>query len=155
MTADLLGTDLVVAPFLVAHDAAEIDLSTTTRPARGLLAPSALEAFDLAVIHGRQNLAHALLLRLLTPLGSLAALGHSGYGSRLHELIGQRKSTVTRNLCRLFVLEVVRQEPRVDDAAAALVFETDEETPSSFAFRLEVRPVDGGDPVALGLEVGL
>ena len=41
---------------------------------------------DLAVATGRENLAQALLNRLHTRRGALAALGHPGYGSRLHTL---------------------------------------------------------------------
>ena len=152
---DYLGTDLVVAPFLTAHDASAMDLNTRRRPIRGRLIPAATEAIDFATITGRENLAHALLLRLLTPRGSLAELGHAQYGSRLHELIGRRKTSALRDLCRAFVLEVVAQEPRVEDKAVALVFDPAAETAESFVFTVAVRPVDGGDPVQLGLEVGL
>jgi phage baseplate assembly protein W len=150
-----LGTDLTVIPNLVAHDASEVDLVRRRRPPQGNLANGAREAFDLDTIGGRENLAQALLLRLLTPRGSLAALGHAAYGSRLHELIGQRKTEALRNLCRAYVLEVVAQEPRVDDAAEALVFDTQAETASSFVFILEVQPRTSGEPLGLLLEVGL
>jgi phage baseplate assembly protein W len=153
--SDYLGSDLVVVPYLIAHDAAEVDLVARRQPIRGKLAGGAMEAFDLGAIAGRENLAHALLLRLLTPRGSLAALGHEAYGSRLHELIGRRKNSALRNLCRAFVLEVVAQEPRVEDQAVQLIFDPAAETAESFVFTLAVKPVAGGDPVQLGLEVGL
>lgn len=152
---DYLGQDLAVAPFLVAHDASAMDLTTQIRPIRGRLVEGATEARDLQTITGRENLAHALLLRLLTPRGSLADLGHAGYGSRLHELIGREKTSALRDLCRAFVLEVVAQEPRVVDKAVELTFDPLAETAESFVFTLAVRPVDGGDPVLLGLEVGI
>ncbi len=173
---DVLGTDLAVVPDFVAHDAQERDLVRRPRKARERVEESrrvALpyvpeaqrEAFqariaregalDLGTLSGRENLAQALVLRLLTPRGSLAALGHAQYGSRLHELIGERKTDALRNLCRAFVLEVVAQEPRVEDKAVELAFDLDAETPSSFAFTLAVKPRSGGDPLALSLEVGL
>jgi phage baseplate assembly protein W len=103
----------------------------------------------------RENLAQALILRLLTPRGSLAALGHASYGSRLHELIGQNKTAALRNLCRAFILEVVAQEPRVEDQAVEITFDEQAETLSSFVFTLAVRPRTGDEPIGLTLEVGL
>jgi phage baseplate assembly protein W len=150
-----LGTDIAVAPFLVAHDAASIDLTITKQSVRGRLVSGAAEAADYRTISGRENLAHALLLRLLTPRGSLADLGHAEYGSRLHELIGRNKTSSLRDLCRAFVLEVVAQEPRVEDKAVELVFDPLAETAESFFFTLGVQPVDSNDPVFLELAVAL
>src|SRR5687768_14662684 len=95
-----LGTDLVVVPHLIAHDAAEIDLVPRVRhlPRRRPSEPAQL--VDLGTITERENLAQALILRLLTPRGSLAALGHAQYGSLLHEIVGQRKNEALRYLCR-------------------------------------------------------
>jgi phage baseplate assembly protein W len=160
-----LGTDLAVAPHLVAHDAQALDLNARMVPLtahlRRLLAdhgvpePERDVAGDLSTLTGRENLAQALLLRLLTPRGALAALGHATYGSRLHELIGQNKTESLRLLCRAFVLEAVRQEPRVEDAATDLAFDPASEDGSTFVFTLGVRPLAGGDPVTLGLELAL
>jgi len=148
-----IGVDLLVVAGMVAHDGAPLDLARQPTAARGNVAPGLREAFDLAVASGRENLAQALILRLMTPRGSLASLGHDGYGSRVHELIGMPKTEALRSLCRAFVLEVVAQEPRVADDAVELVFDHDAETPSSLAFTLAVRPTDGGDPLRLSLEV--
>lgn len=149
------GTDLLIVPHMAAHDAAEIDLIRRRRPPRGSLAPDAKEAFDLGVVNGRENLAQAMILRLLTPRGSLASLGHAHYGSRLVELIGRRKTEALRDLCRAYILEVVAQEPRVEDKAVSIVFERDEETSGTFVFILAVKPILGDDPLSLSLEVGL
>lgn len=168
MAFESLGTDLSVLPSMAADDAATADVTTRARVARpGELAsirrsfPSAqildgaMEVSDLATLSGRENLAQALILRLLTPRGSLAALGHGAYGSRLSELIGSPKNAATRALCRAYVLEVVAQEPRVEDTAVALDFDLDRETVSSFEFTLVVKPRAGGDPVGLSLGVSL
>jgi phage baseplate assembly protein W len=150
-----LGTDLAVVPHLVAYDAAAVDLVPKIRhlPRRRIGEPA--ELTDLATISERENLAQALILRLLTPRGSLAALGHAQYGSRLHEVIGQRKTDAVRNLCRAYVLEVVAQEPRVEDKAVELTFDPLAETATSFVFTVAVRPRDGGEPVGVSLEVSL
>lgn len=151
----LLGSDLSVVPHLVAHDASEVDFVRVRRPIRGILAGDATEAFDLASVAGRDNLAQALILRMLTPRGSLAPLGHAAYGSRLHELIGQRKTETLRSLCRAFVLEIVAQEPRVENKAVALAFDPQAETASSFVFTLAVQPLQDAETLSLSLEVGL
>ena len=163
-----LGTDLSVLPAMVADDAASVDLATRGRVLRpgalGVLrrsfplvsiADGTTELSDLDILSGRQNLAQALILRLLTPRGSLAGLGHAAYGSRLAELLGEPKNDTTRALCRAYVLEVVAQEPRVEDAAVALTFDAEREDASSFQFTLVVRPRSGGDPLALSLGVAL
>lgn len=168
MALDPLGTDLAVVPSMAADDAATADLSMQARVARrGELTAlraayplmqgldGATEVVDLATLTGRENLAQALILRLLTPRGSLAALGHGSYGSRLSELLGAPKNASTRALCRSYVLEVVAQEPRVEDTAVALEFDLDRETVSSFEFTLVVQPRSGGDPVGLSLGVAL
>lgn len=156
MAFEHLGTDLAVAPFLVAHDAAAMDLTLVSKPGRGQATIGLRTPLvDFGTISGRENLAHALLLRLLTPRGSLAELGHAAYGSRLHELIGRPKTSALRDLCRAYVLEVVAQEPRVEDKALALVFDPAAETLDSFVFTLIVQPVDQGDPLQLDLEVGI
>ncbi len=155
-TDKLLGTDLLVTPTGVAHDASALDLVRRTRVLRQRLpGRDALEVTSVVTVSGRENLAQALMLRLLTPRGALAELGHASYGSRLHELIGRNKTPALRNLCRAFILEVVAQEPRVEDEALELSFHPDEETGSSFVFTLAVRPRAGEAPIGLTLEVGL
>jgi phage baseplate assembly protein W len=100
---------------------------------------------DLALVSGRDNLGQAILMRLLTPRGELAELAHPEYGSRLHELIGRQNTETTRGLVRLYILESLRQEPRV-----AKVLEV-EVTPSPgtrdrLDVRLRVQPIGPIDP---------
>jgi phage baseplate assembly protein W len=68
---------------------------------------------DLALTGGRDNLAQAVMMRLLTPRGELAELGHADYGSRLHELVGAANTATRRSLAKLHILESLAQEPRV------------------------------------------
>jgi len=150
-----LGIDLMVTPYFKAHDAAEIDLvKRQTGTVRPVGKPAEVRC-DLDVLSGRKNLAQALILRLLTPKGSLVDLGHREYGSRLHELIGKRKTEALRNLCRAYVLQVVAQEPRVEDKAVEFEFDRDSEQPYTFVFTLAVKPRTGGDALTLSLEVEL
>lgn len=161
-----MSIDLKVVPEFVAHDASMLDVVRRGRqapivrraagPANPGSEPDASgQVFDLDVVHGHEALAQALILRLLTPRGSLAALGHAAYGSRLHELIGRLKTSAVRDLCRAFVLEAVAQEPRVENSAVELTFEPLQEQPSSLVFHLVVRPVGRSDTVGLSMELGL
>lgn len=153
--------DLRVLPFLTAHDATDADLGLAARIAPRVRPDSTVdraagrgtEVVDLATFDDRDNLAQALILRLLTPVGSLAELGHAGYGSRLHELVGAPKDAAHRNLCRAFVLAAVAAEPRVDPAAVALDFDLAEERPDSFVFTVQVNRT-AGDAISLTLAVG-
>ncbi len=152
---EFLGVDLAVVPNMEAHDASQVDLVRHLRVVKPRLPGDAVEAADLGVLDGHENLAQALILRLLTPRGSLGDLGHGSYGSELHKLIGQLKTDELRNLCRAYVLDVVRQEPRVEDQALAFAFEPERETLDSFVFTISVQPKDTGTPVGLTLEFAL
>ena len=76
---------------------------------------------DLGMVTGRRNLEQAIILRLLTPRGELAALGHPEYGSRVHELIGTPNTETTRNRMRLFILEALQQERRIAEIVEVTV----------------------------------
>lgn len=145
-----LGTDLRVVlgpPTMAAHDTEALDLRLGAGNVDRLLDGPLL-------VSGRHNLGQALILRLLTPRGALADLGHAAYGSRLHELIGTGKTESSRALCKAYVLEVVAQEPRVDDTAVAFAFDIASEGPSELRFTVTVQPVDGSGPLTVGLGVG-
>ena len=73
--------------------------------------------WDFLARDGKENLAQAIILRLLTPRGELAALGHPEYGSRVHELIGRENTGTQRNLLKLYILEALQYEPRVAKVA--------------------------------------
>ena len=69
---------------------------------------------DLGMVKGKPNLVQSLILRLKTERGELAGLGHPKYGSRHHKLIGEPNTENNRNLVKLFMLECLRQEPRLE-----------------------------------------
>lgn len=70
-------------------------------------------AVDLALVNGKANLVQSVIMRLKTERGELAGLGHPQYGSRHHQLIGEPNTENNRHLIKLFVLECLRQEPRL------------------------------------------
>lgn len=71
-------------------------------------------AIDVGVIGNKAALAQALIMRLMTERGELEGLGHPDYGSRHHSLVGELNIERNRNLLKLYILECVRQEPRVE-----------------------------------------
>lgn len=149
-TLDHLGTDLLLTPFFSATDWDSLDL--VRRPGG---TPFLDEPVDLGVARGEQALRQSLILRLLTPRGSLEALGHAGYGSRLHELIGEQNTETNRLRARAFVLRALAEEQRVEEVVDLEVTVPAEGAGDRIAIRFLVRPQGGGDPVALGLELAL
>jgi phage baseplate assembly protein W len=69
---------------------------------------------DLEAAAGIDNLRQAIANRLKTRKGELASLGHPEYGSRHHELIGEPNVERTRNLIKLYVLQALQHEPRIE-----------------------------------------
>jgi phage baseplate assembly protein W len=105
---------------------------------------------DLDVAAGRDNLGQAVVLRLLTPRGELAALGHPDYGSRLHELIGRPNTETTRNLVRLFILESLAREPRIEPKGVTVAVEPLPGTRDSVEVRLTIQPIGGAEVLDVG-----
>lgn len=112
-------------------------------------AQRALETVDLRVVAGRDNLAQAIIVRLLTPRGELTALAHPDYGSRLHELIGRQNTETTRNLVKLHILESLAAEARIAEVLAVRV-EPAPGTRDRVNVLLQVRPVEEQDVVTIG-----
>lgn len=69
---------------------------------------------DLLVTDGVGAISQAIANRLKTRKGELAALGHPDYGSRHHELVGEPNTERNRNLIKLYVLQALRDEPRIE-----------------------------------------
>lgn len=70
---------------------------------------------DVVTVSDRENLAQAILNRLLTRKGELAKLGHPDYGSRLHLLIGELNNSRMQGFAALYIRECLAQEPRVQE----------------------------------------
>jgi phage baseplate assembly protein W len=133
-TGDPFGTDLHLR--LLHH---------TLRPVYTV----ATRGNDLAVVGGAGSLAQALIIRLLTPRGEMAALGHPDYGSRLNELIGQPNTATRRNLATLYVLEALRDEPRVAKVTSVEVT-TVPGTGSLVRITVRLQPAGTGGELVVG-----
>jgi len=103
----VLGRDLAALYRVTDGRHEDLDLATSERMQRG-----ARQA-DLAPVQGVDNAMQAVVNRIKTERGELAALGHPGYGSRHHELIGQPNSENNRNLVKLYILQALAQEARI------------------------------------------
>jgi phage baseplate assembly protein W len=106
---------------------------------------------DLAITSGIDNLTQAIANRLKTRKGELVALGHADYGSRHHELVGQPNVERTRNLVKLYVLEALRDEPRIEKVLSATV--RAEHDPPRETVRIELAVRVSGGPSPLNLVV--
>jgi phage baseplate assembly protein W len=160
-TFKMLGSDLALTrysgvpssvPLEFADSWGTLDVQVVPGGAGGLA--QAGESRDLAAVSGRENLAQALIVRLLTHRGSLAPLGHPAYGSRLVELIGRLNDETTRNLARMYTLEAIAQEPRVVKLLSLSVA-TMIGQPDSLEVSFSVLPLDDENPLALALEIKL
>jgi phage baseplate assembly protein W len=76
---------------------------------------------DLGTMSGRDNLVQALKMRLLVERGELTRLAHPRYGSRVHELIGERLDRSGLELLRRHVLAALRSDPRVAEVRSLTV----------------------------------
>lgn len=160
-TFTTLGTDLALTrysgvpsavPLDVADSWGTLDLQVVAGGRGGL--PQSRVAQDAGAVSGRANLAQALVLRLLTRQGALAALGHPDYGCRLLELIGALNNDATRNLARLFTIQAIKQESRVKTLLELHVAPSDSQ-PDTLRISFSVLPIDDADALALTLEVTL
>jgi len=113
----------------------------------------AVRVVDFDLTAGRENLAQAVVMRLLTPRGELSELGHPTYGSRLYEVIGRRNLATNLALARLYILESLKQESRIKKINQLLI----ESAPGSrdrINIFLEVLPANApAVPISFVLEV--
>lgn len=150
MAAAPEARDLLVTPFYRGDSWGSLDLALSPRrPAPG--EPDV----DLDVAVGADSLRQALILRLLTPQGSLAALGHVDYGSRLHELIGELNTPTTRQLARSYTLRALSADRRVEEVVDLRIAAPDPQEPETIRLWALVKVRGITDPVELGIEVAL
>jgi phage baseplate assembly protein W len=124
---------------------------TTTRRVDG---SRGLTIRDFRTLEGRENLAQALIMRLLTPQGELTPLGHPDYGARLHEIIGARNTETIRNLAKLHVLAALSAERRIEKVISVEV------TPhvslrQVIQIAIELIPVGADVPLAISFALDL
>lgn len=159
----LLGTDLALTryagePSALPLESADSWGSLDLQVSAGGITGRNGDALDLGAVRGRQNLAQALMLRLLTREGSLASLGHPRYGSRLVTLIGAENNVTNRNLARLYTLDALEQESRVRQVLD-LAVEPVPGQPQTIRISFSVLPLSDdpqdATPLALGLEMAL
>jgi phage baseplate assembly protein W len=74
---------------------------------------------DLRVARGVDTLRQAIVNRIKTRRGELTSLGHPDYGSRHHELIGEPNVERTRNLIKLYILQALKRERRIEKVLKA------------------------------------
>jgi phage baseplate assembly protein W len=111
--------------------------------------PQRANARDLELVAGLDALTQAIANRLKTRMGELAPLGHPDYGSRHHELIGQPNVQRTRDLIKLYVLQALRNEPRIEKVVSAAV--TAEHSPPRDSVRIDLVLSIIGAPVPFNL----
>lgn len=146
-----LGTDLRLLHDVTQQNSRNggSDLSTITQSERQSATQadqqSALvlvDLVDLETLSTQDNLAQALLLRFLTPMGELALLGHPDYGSRLFELIGELNNDTNRNRAKLYVLEALAAEPRVQQPPLLVSVTQNRANPTEMDIEIHLQPVD-------------
>ena len=151
MTSDgdpILLTDLRLE--LTHHELRPVyHVPSETLRVRGPEGP--LLGWDVGIAAGRENLAQAIVTRLLTPRGELTDLAHPEYGSRLSELIGRTNTENTRHLVKLFILESLKQEPRIAQVLALDVrLPADPLERDRVDVELVVQPIASASPLAVG-----
>ena len=143
--APLFGRDLRLLYALGGGFFEDADLATG-KPFEGVRRDR-----DLLLSDGVDNLTQAIANRLKTRKGELASLGHPDYGSRHHELIGEPNVDRTRNLIKLYVLQALRDEPRIERVLSVSVKPEHEPPRDVVRIELTVRVI--GAPAPLNLVV--
>jgi phage baseplate assembly protein W len=129
------GTDLRLLQDLAHQNSRDrgSDLSTRSR--------TESSGKDLEPLKGVENLKQALLLRFLTPVGELAPLGHPDYGSRLFDLLGSPNNETNRNRAKMYVLQALKDEPRIKKVLAVSVMQNRSER-TRLDIEVSLTPID-------------
>jgi phage baseplate assembly protein W len=104
---DILGRDLLAVYRVTDGRYEDLDFDRETRWAGGQLS-------DLLLTEGVSNAVQAVINRIKTVKGELQDLGHPEYGSRHHELIGQPNTENNRNLVKLYIIQALGYEARIE-----------------------------------------
>mgnify|MGYP000016161338 CR=1 FL=1 len=103
---------------------------------------------DLETIREEDNLAQAIIHRLMTSRGELTDLGHPEYGSRLSDLIGEPNNERTRSRARNLVVECLSQESRIKEILSVNV-NTNPLDPNRIDIEIVVVPVGVRKPISI------
>ena len=110
---------------------------------------------DLALVTGLPAFEQAIAMRLKTRRGELAPLGHPEYGSRHHELMGEPNTQRTRDLIKLYVLQALRDEPRIRRVQSCEVAAEHAPPRETVRITLVVEVIDAPTPLNLVLPFSL
>jgi phage baseplate assembly protein W len=110
---------------------------------------------DISIAEGIPAITQALANRLKTRKGELGALGHPDYGSRHHELIGEPNVERTRDLIKLYVLQALRDEPRIEKVLTTDVIAEHQPPRDSVRITVSVRLVRQSEPLNLVIPFSL
>ena len=110
---------------------------------------------DAQLADGLANLEQALANRIKTHKGELSALGHPDYGSRHHELIGEPNVERTRHLIKLYILQALRDEARIEQVLSARVMAEHQPPRETVRIELELRVRGEAHPLNLVLPFSL
>jgi phage baseplate assembly protein W len=137
---DILGRDLEVCYQSGDGRHEDVDLFTNEKWVRGD------RVNDLTPVMGVDNAVQAVIHRIKTMKGELADLGHPDYGSRHHELIGQPNNEHNRNLVKLYILQALAQEPRIEKVHKADIQYERGTAPDRVELRLQISFIGVQDP---------
>jgi phage baseplate assembly protein W len=132
-----LKTDLL----LTFKDTGEVDLDWSS------------DGGGARTVSGKDNLVQALTLRLMIYRGHLEQLGHTRYGSKVAELIGEPLDRQNLDLLRRYVRQAIKEDPRVEDVTS-LTVSARPDLPGAVDVRASILAVTG-DEVELGLGLDL
>ncbi|WP_300455929.1 hypothetical protein [Desulfobacula sp.] len=102
------GTDLRAVYRIKDGRYEDVDFDTAQVTRRGK------KERDLALALGVDNITQAIIHRLKTGYGEMTSLGHPDYGSRHNELIGEPNTEHNRRLVKLYILQALAKEPRIE-----------------------------------------
>lgn len=102
------------------HENLDIDVESESAAFTGTGGTSGVRR-DLEAVTGVDNAVQGIIHRIKTLKGELADLGHPDFGSRHHELIGQPNTQHNRNLVKLYILQALSREPRIEEVLLAKI----------------------------------
>ena len=144
-----LGRDLLLDYTFGGGFVEDADLASARR------AGAPVTPNDISIADGIPAITQALANRLKTRKGELASLGHPNYGSRHHELIGEPNVERTRDLIKLYILQALRDEPRIEKVLKADVVAEHQPPRDSVRITLSLRLVRHAEPLNLVIPFSL